>query len=148
MFKFKYHGVIYVLKDLAIIDIFKLIKTVDEFCMYFNLLKYNNKLDKLSTIDHNTLMSLKRTLIISKKIKHIEGKYIVSNTSTTNLGINIIEDRGSIKHHRQIVKDILKTYITSTPLIAQQNYKSYSPKLHEDYVYSDANWSHKDASLY
>ena len=37
--------------------------------------------------------------------------------------------------------------IKSKQFSTTPSYLNYDPKIHEDYVYSDANWSSKDASL-
>lgn len=160
MFKFKFHSTTYTINDPVLIDIFKALHTVDEFCMYFNLLMYHNRLKDL--VDGNIVISFKSRLLSLKLIKRLDNGYIISNLSNNSLSINQFQNRGGIKHHRQLVKDILKMYRndvvnTPTPItvkrnedifaIAKQNPSGYFPKYHEDYVYSDANWSCKDASL-
>ena len=164
MFKFKFHNTTYAINDPILIDIFKALRTVDEFCMYFNLLTYHNRLKDL--IDGNTVVSFKSRLLNLKLIKRLDNGYIISNLSNKILGINQFQSKGKIQHHRQLVKDILSMYQKTKGneksvklavkkiqkkldifTIVKQNPSGYFPKYHEDYVYSDANWSCKDASL-
>ena len=152
-FKFKYNHEIYRLKDPIIIDIFKLFKSVDEFCMYYNLLKHYNHLSSLLPSDYHTIMRFRKQLLSLKRIKCIDNGFLISQSKTTILTINIIEER-KISHHRELLKLILSKYRKEDLsvkkdifLMISQSPNMYLKEYHEDYVYSDDNWSYKDASL-
>ena len=119
---------------------------ISSLCVALNLyLKQNpNKVDSL-TVKKNTekniiIASLKR----KRKIYQLNHQLIPS-PGFENFPITILfSKRRQDIIHKELMSEVLNNPIRNKFLDCG---KGYDPAIHEDFAYSDENWSPKDASL-
>lgn len=160
--RFKFH-------NLELVNQLKEIRTVSQLCYLINNLKSFDYYKQIEQIDTDSFNHLVRLLFKNKIIHKNHGYYkpmkiydkiykvfqkgiAIESHEFKQLCITTYEefeqDFNSLVEQfkangKPKIKHNPKRSVSNLPLSPSQ----YDPALHEDYVYSDANWSPKDASL-
>lgn len=155
MFNFKYYGRVFKINHTELIKDFTQILTVPKFCLFVNTLTTLSYYEELNSNDKKVLISLAKRLTHTKILtvckttnwfKPLKSYYPLCTLYQQGLPVE------SKVFNDMVSQDSFK-FKTSLKKISEQiEFKDfpprdYTPSYHEDYVYSDANWSVKDASL-
>lgn len=168
MLKFKCHGSIFIFKNEQLIEDLKSIVLVSDFCLFINQLKSKEYYDNLSDSEKgyltglaNKFLNLKYITCSCKKsaLYKLKKNNVIFHIFNLNQSFNLKGDiradyvKNSI-HNYKTNYDLIIARITSKPNTSSVSKfknsiddRQYNISLFEDFVYSDANWSHKDASL-
>ena len=155
MINFKYYGRVFKINHPELIKDFTQILTVPRFCLFVNTLTTLSYYEELNSNDKKVLVNLAQRLVHTKILtvctttnwfKPVKGYFPLCTLYRNGLPVE-----GKV-FNDMVSKDSFEFKRTLKKLSEQIEFKQaaprdYTPSYHEDYVYSDANWSAKDASL-
>ena len=155
MIHFKYYSRTYKINHEELIKDFTQVLTIPKFCLFINNIQSLPYYETLNSNDKKVLVNLAQRLVHTKILtvcattnwfKPVKGYFPLCTLYRNRLPVegkvfNDMVSKDSFEF-KQTLKKLSKRieFKECTP-------RDYTPSYHEDYVYSDANWSVKDASL-
>ena len=153
MINFKYYGRVFKINHPELIKDFTQILTVPKFCLFVNTLTTLPYYKELNSNDKKVLISLAERLTHTKILtvckttswfKPLKSYYPLCTLYQQGLPVESKVFNDMVSQDSFKFKTSLKK-ISERIEFKDYTPRDYTPSYHEDYVYSDANWSVKDA---